>query len=134
MPEDLRRSQEGITRKNSKPLLHDKSRVFIGLWYRCSKDIDAAKVSFQQQQQQQQQLSQHQQTIPPREEIPQLEVCKLNSQLNKNLITFDAGKTKNFFSNWCSLISDPEILETISGLPIEVSNSPKGGHKGSRQQ
>ena len=67
--------------------------------------------------------------MPPREEMPQLEVCMLNSQLNEKLVTFEPGKAKNFFSNWCSLTSDPEILETISCLPIDVSSSPERGHQ-----
>ena len=50
----------------------------------------------------------------------QLEVCILNKKLKQHIELFQAGRTKSCFPIWRSLISDHEILATVSGLPIEL--------------
>ena len=57
-----------------------------------------------------------------REEVPPLEVYMLNTQLTKFKVEFQAGKTKQYLCNWKHLTSDIEILQTVSGLPIEITD------------
>ena len=44
----------------------------------------------------------------------------LNTQLTNLKVDFQAGKTKQYLYNWKHLTSDIEILQTVSGLPIEL--------------
>ena len=81
--------------------------------------MDYGKKGQQQQQQKQYQpeaISFH------REEIPQLEVCMFNTQLTNPKVEFQAGKTKQCLCNWKDLTSDIEILQTVSGLPTELTD------------
>ena len=40
------------------------------------------------------------------------------------MVSFKAGKLAAHFSQWQSLTSDPEILETVSGCKIEFDTMP----------
>ena len=81
------------------------------------------ETTFLQQQQQQQQKQYQPETISfHREEIPQLKVCMLNTQLTNLKVEFQAGKIKQCLCNWKHLTSDIEILQTVLGLPIELTD------------
>ena len=46
----------------------------------------------------------------------------LNTQLTNLKVEFQAGKTKQYLYNWKHLTSDIEILQTVLGLPIELTD------------
>ena len=46
----------------------------------------------------------------------------LNTQLTNLKVEFQAGKTKQYLCNWKHLTSDIEILQTVSGLPLELTD------------
>ena len=91
------------------------------------KVVKIAETTFlqEQQQQQQQQQKQYQSEIVSihREEIPQLEVSMLNAELTNFKVEFQAGKTEQYLCNYKHLTLDTEILQTVSGLPIEITES-----------
>ena len=70
-------------------------------------------------QQQQQKRCQLEDMSFNREEMPQLEVCILNTQSTSLKAEFQASKTKEHLFDWKHLTSDLEILRTVSGLPID---------------
>ena len=63
-----------------------------------------------------------------REEIPQLEVCMLNMQLTNLKVEFQAGKTKQHLCDLKHLTSAIQILQTVSGLPIELTDELEQTH------
>ena len=46
----------------------------------------------------------------------------LNIQPTNLKVEFQAGKTKQYLCNWKHLTSDIEILQTVLGLPIELTD------------
>ena len=46
----------------------------------------------------------------------------LNIQPTNLKVEFQAGKTKQYLCNWKYLTSDIEILQTVLGLPIELTD------------
>ena len=46
----------------------------------------------------------------------------LNTQLTNFKVEFQAAKTKQYPYNWKHLTSDIEILQTVLGLPIELTD------------
>ena len=85
--------------------------------------ITTAETTILQQQQQQQQKQYQPEAISfHREEIPQVEICMFNTQLANFKVEFQPGKAKQYLYNWKHITSDIEMLQTVSGLPIELSD------------
>ena len=51
------------------------------------------------------------------------EVYMLNNELSELRVDFKAEATKHNLFDWKNLTTDPEVLKTVSGLPIEITNN-----------
>ena len=51
------------------------------------------------------------------------EVYILNKELAELRVDFQAETTKHNLFDWKNLTTDPEVLKTVSGLPIETTNN-----------
>ena len=55
--------------------------------------------------------------------ISESEVYILNKELTELRADFLAEATKHNLFDWKNLTTDPEVLKTVSGLPIEITNN-----------
>ena len=55
--------------------------------------------------------------------ISESEVYILNKELTELRADFQAETTKHNLFDWKNLTTDPEVLKTVSGLPIESTNN-----------
>ena len=67
--------------------------------------------------------------LPEQEKEMITSVRKLNLFLHNKLQSFEAGGTHNCIEEWSKITSDPEILESVSGLRVDFNDISSVEHK-----